>query len=154
MIGPIACLGLACASTGGGAPATTPQPAAEIPTAAPASLSGDQTGTVVPVVARETTPDRTRRESVPAHVREVRDQMEEAYQAGLEAYQAGRFDEAKGQFDRAVDIVLTSDIDLNEQRRSRRRSTRSCGTSPTWTPICTTATASRRGRRTARLSTS
>src|SRR5437867_2418306 len=115
MIGPIACLGLACASTGGGAPATTPQPAAEIPAAAPASLSGDQTGTVVPVVARETTPDRTRRESVPAHVREVRDQMEEAYQAGLEAYQAGRFDEAKGQFDRAVDIVLTSDIDLNEQ---------------------------------------
>ena len=115
MIGPIACLGLACASTGGGAPATTPQPAAEIPTAAPASLSGDQTGTVVPVVARVTTPDRTRRESVPAHVREVRDQMEEAYQAGLEAYQSGRFDEAKGQFDRAVDIVLTSDIDLNEQ---------------------------------------
>src|SRR6266571_900168 len=115
MIGPIACVALACASTGGGAPATSAQPAPDSPAAAPASPSGDQAGSVVPVVARETTPDRTRRESVPAHVREVRDQMEEAYQAGLEAYQAGRFDEAKGQFDRAVDIVLTSDIDLNEQ---------------------------------------
>src|SRR5207245_5421854 len=113
LTGPIACVALACATTGGGAPAATPQPPAEPSAAVPASLSGDQAGTVVPVVARETTPDRTRRESVPAHVREVRDQMEEAYQAGLEAYQAGRFDEAKGHFDRAVDIVLTNDIDLN-----------------------------------------
>ncbi len=133
LVGPIACVALACASTGGGAPATSPQPDGAAPAAnasgasdqglpaaqravsrGSADATGGDTG-VVPVVARETTPDRTRRESAPAHVREIRDQMEEAYQAGLEAYQAGRFDEAKGHFDRAVDIVLTSDVDLNEQ---------------------------------------
>ncbi len=48
-------------------------------------------------------------------MRAVREQMEEAYQAGLEAYQAGRFDEAKEHFDRAVDLVLSSDVDLSGQ---------------------------------------
>jgi membrane-bound lytic murein transglycosylase D len=130
-LGPAACLTLACASAGGSAPATTiapaggPPRAAEAPAAstAPArpAASGaaaapaDSGGAAVPVVARETTPDRTWRESVPAHVRAVREQMEEAYQAGLEAYQAGRFDEAKEHFDRAVDLVLTSDVDLSGQ---------------------------------------
>lgn len=130
-LGPAACLTLACASAGGSVPATTVAPAggspraAEVPAAstAPArpAASGDATvkaesgGAAVPVVARETTPDRSWRESVPAHVREVREQMEEAYQAGLEAYQAGRFDEAKEHFDRAVDLVLTSDVDLSGQ---------------------------------------
>src|SRR2546425_9644325 len=122
-LGPRALLAVACATTGPGAPDTTPAPASqadprpvERPAAPEQSAAADNSGDrAVPIVARETTPDRTRRESVPAQVREVRDQMEEAYQAGLEAYQSGRFDEAKGQFDRAVDIVLTSDIDLNEQ---------------------------------------
>src|SRR3989442_1445513 len=139
-VGPIACLALACASTGGGAPATSPRPSGEAPPAArapgpsgqddgatvqraagkdhvdaTASVRGRPGGTVGPVGDLEITAQRARRESVPARVREVRDQMEEAYQAGLEAYQAGRFDEAKEHFDRAVDIVLTSDIELNEQ---------------------------------------
>ena len=83
-------------------------PARDVPVAAE---SGDP---AVPV-AREMTPDRTRRESVPTQVREIREQMEEAYQAGLEAYQAGRFDEAKEHFDRAVDLVLSSDVDLSAQ---------------------------------------
>ena len=122
-LGLLAFLAVACATTGTGSPDATPAPgsgseprAADRPgaagTAAVADGSGDR---AVPVVARETTPDRTRRESVPAHVREVRDQMEEAYQAGLEAYQAGRFDEAKEHFDRAVDLVLSSDVDLSAQ---------------------------------------
>jgi membrane-bound lytic murein transglycosylase D len=121
--GPLALLTAACATTGTSTPDTSPAPAlqdasrpAERPeTTEQTAVAGDQGDRVVPVVARETTPDRTRRESVPQHVREVREQMEEAYQAGLEAYQAGRFDEAKEHFDHAVDIVLSSDVDLDEQ---------------------------------------
>jgi len=117
-LGPLALLSLACASTGGGAPDTTPAPVSQGEPRSGEAMSvpaEKQDGRAVPAVARETTPDRTRRESVPSHVREVRDQMEEAYQTGLEAYQAGRFDEAKEHFDRAVDLVLSSDIDLEEQ---------------------------------------
>jgi len=112
-----ALLALACATTGSEAPETTPaappesRPDAAQPAAPAAAAPAER---AVPV-ARETTPDRTRRESAPQHVREVREQMEEAYQAGLDAYQAGRFDEAKGHFDHAVDLVLSSDVDLDEQ---------------------------------------
>ncbi len=121
--GPLALLAVACATSGAGSPDTTPAaPATEgaarsaaRPAAEQTAVADDSGDRVAPVVARETTPDRTRRESVPSRVREVRDQMEEAYQAGLEAYQAGRFDEAKDHFDRAVDIVLSSDINLDEQ---------------------------------------
>jgi len=63
---------------------------------------------------RETTPDRTRREDLPDAVQSVRDQMQEAYETGLEAWQAGRFDEAKGHFDRAVDVILSSGLDLSD----------------------------------------
>ncbi len=137
VLGTIGCLTLACASAGGGAPATTPAPAttaapaggSPLAVAAPAastsaarpaasgeaSRPADSDDSALPAVARETTPDRSWRDSVPAHVRAVREEMEEAYQAGLEAYQAGRFDEAKEHFDRAVDLVLTSDVDLSGQ---------------------------------------
>src|SRR5262245_24567242 len=116
-------LSLACASTGteisdaSPVPASQPEPRPADTASGPehAAVSEGQSDRAMPVVARETTPDRTRRESVPAHVRDVREQMEEAYQAGLEAYQAGRFDEAKEHFDRAVDCVLSSDVDLNQQ---------------------------------------
>jgi membrane-bound lytic murein transglycosylase D len=60
------------------------------------------------------TPDRTRREETPTLVVEVGARMQEAYEDGLEAYRAGRFDEAKGHFDRAVDVVLSSGLDLSE----------------------------------------
>jgi membrane-bound lytic murein transglycosylase D len=123
MFGPLVLLTAACATTGTSAPDSSPAavpqgesgPAAPPATTDPAAVAGDQADRAVPVVARETTPDRTRRESVPQHVREVREQMEEAYQSGLEAYQAGRFDEAKEHFDHAVDIVLSSDVNLDEQ---------------------------------------
>lgn len=130
-LGLVVLLTVACASTGGSAPSTAPDPAgtperaASVPPAGNAAAvstpakdvpvaveSGDP---AVPVGARETTPDRTRRDSVPTRVREIREQMEEAYQAGLEAYQAGRFDEAKEHFDRAVDLVLSSDVELSGQ---------------------------------------
>jgi peptidoglycan lytic transglycosylase D len=120
--GLLAFLTVACATTGTSAPDATPAavapgetPPASKPAAAGQAADSASADRVVPVVARETTPDRTRRESVPQHVREVREQMEEAYQAGLEAYQAGRFDEAKEHFDRAVDLVLSSDVNLDEQ---------------------------------------
>jgi len=130
MLGLIGCLSVACASTGGGVSSMAPDSAGAPPPAATAvpvgtALAASTPARDVPVaaesgdpavpVARETTPDRTRRESVPAQVREIREQMEEAYQAGLEAYQAGRFDEAKEHFDRAVDLVLSSDVDLSAQ---------------------------------------
>jgi len=123
ILGPLALLTAGCATTGTSAPDASPaavpqdesSPAARPATTDPAGATGEQGDRAVPVVARETTPDRTRRESVPQHVRQVREQMEEAYQAGLEAYQAGRFDEAKEHFDHAVDIVLSSDVDLDEQ---------------------------------------
>ncbi|HXH27413.1 MAG TPA: LysM peptidoglycan-binding domain-containing protein, partial [Candidatus Polarisedimenticolia bacterium] len=67
-----------------------------------------------------TTPDRTRREPPSERVREVREQMDEAYQTGLDAYRAGRFDEAKEYFDRAVDVVLSSDIDLGSEPALRK----------------------------------
>jgi peptidoglycan lytic transglycosylase D len=123
LLGPLTLLAAACATTGTGTPDTSPAPApqGESGSAAAAkttdgtAVADDNADRVVPVVARETTPDRTRRESVPQHVREVRERMEEAYQAGLEAYQAGRFDEAKEHFDHAVDLVLSSDVNLDEQ---------------------------------------
>lgn len=130
MLGLIGCLTVACASTGGGVSSMAPDSAGAPPPAATAvpvgtALAASTPARDVPVaaesgdpavpVARETTPDRTRRESVPTQVREIREQMEEAYQAGLEAYQAGRFDEAKEHFDRAVDLVLSSDVDLSAQ---------------------------------------
>ena len=67
-----------------------------------------------PVAPREVTPDRTRRGDPPAAVTEARERMDDAYENGLEAYRAGRFDEAKEHFDRAVDVVLSSGIDLSE----------------------------------------
>ncbi len=134
---------LACASAGGPSPATAPVPpsdagsgspaaSASDPSSAPGSAAAAETtgasgtapaaargaasGDAVPAsLGLETTPDRTRREAVPQAVRQVREQMEEAYQAGLEAYQAGRTDEAKEYFDRAVDVVLSSDVNLAEQ---------------------------------------
>src|SRR5204862_5350153 len=66
-----------------------------------------------PSGTRETTPDRGR-ESLPEDVQKIKDGMDEAYQDGLEAYQAGRFQEAKEGFDRAVDIVLSSGLDLDQ----------------------------------------
>src|SRR5206468_2147415 len=79
-------LSLACASTGteisdaSPAPASQPEPRPADAASGPErpTVSEVQSDRAVPVVARETTPDRTRRESVPAHVKEVRDQMEEA----------------------------------------------------------------------------
>src|SRR5258705_5925451 len=130
-LGLVPLLTLACASAGGSVPSATPSAAdappravavtgAGNPPAAPAPerdvpVATESDDATVPVGARETTPDRTRRESVPTHVREIREQMDEAYQAGLEAYQAGRFDEAKEHFDRAVDLVISSDVDLSGQ---------------------------------------
>jgi membrane-bound lytic murein transglycosylase D len=127
----------ACAGTGGAAPVGTalpPAPPAKPPTgtngasgsakppSAPApapEASGD--GSAAPAerhpsdpMARETTPDRGRREALPQSVQEVRQVMEDAYQDGLEAYQAGRTDEAREHFNRAVDVVLSSGIDLND----------------------------------------
>src|SRR6267154_1289826 len=114
---------LACASAGQASTAplsADPRPArSEVKTGSAPTQQGanaGQTGDAAPAaLTRETTPDRTRREEVPDHVREVRAQMEEAYQTGLDSYRAGRSDEAKEYFDRAVDIVLSSDIDLSEQ---------------------------------------
>ena len=120
-------LSLACASAGGGSPATTASgPAARVPAPAnsgaadlggadnPAAPGDGAEAAETTPASRETTPDRTRREAVPEAVRAVREEMEEAYQDGLEAYQAGRFDEAKEHFDRAVDAVLSSDIKLTD----------------------------------------
>ena len=68
---------------------------------------------VPPGGSRETTPDRGR-EGVPEDVQKIKEGMEDAYQVGLEAYQAGRFQEAKEGFDRAVDLVLSSGLDLDQ----------------------------------------
>jgi membrane-bound lytic murein transglycosylase D len=121
----------ACAHSGGTAPVGTAIPAASPAKPAagsPSRGSGTQKdgasgdGTAAPAerhpsenpTERETTPDRGRRETLPQSVQEVRQVMEDAYQDGLEAYQAGRTDEAREHFDRAVDIVLSSGIDLND----------------------------------------
>jgi membrane-bound lytic murein transglycosylase D len=122
-----------CATTGG-APAglsTMPgdeprsassgePPALEEPRVATAEMSTAAGATAAPVVAvaRETTPDR-QRDAAPG-IQQVRQQMEEAYQAGLEAYQAGRFEEAREHFDRAVDVVVSSDLDLDEYPALRK----------------------------------
>ncbi|HKQ96609.1 MAG TPA: transglycosylase SLT domain-containing protein, partial [Candidatus Polarisedimenticolia bacterium] len=84
------------------------------PTVESATRDADAADTPESPVTRETTPDRSRREDLPASVQTVREQMEDAYQSGLEAWQAGRYDEAKGLFDRAVDVVLSSGIDVAE----------------------------------------
>jgi membrane-bound lytic murein transglycosylase D len=71
-------------------------------------------------MVHETTPDRSRREALPDHVVEVRQEMEEAYESGLEAYKAGRFDEAREHFDHAVEVVLSSEVDLQTQPALRK----------------------------------
>ena len=76
-------------------------------------------GDAVPV-SREVTPDRAERDSE-AHVDALREQMEEAYQAGLDAYQAGRTDEAKELFDKAVEVIVASDLDLSQYPSLRKR---------------------------------
>ncbi len=81
----------------------------------PMPPSGDPSGTVFNATVKEKTPDRSRREDLPDVVVQVRRAMQEAYEIGLEAYQAGRFDEAREHFDQAVDVILSSDIDLNSQ---------------------------------------
>ena len=68
---------------------------------------------VPPGGSRETTPDRAR-EGLPEDVQRIKEGMDDAYQVGLEAYQAGRFQEAKEGFDRAVDLVLSSGLDLDQ----------------------------------------
>jgi membrane-bound lytic murein transglycosylase D len=126
---------VACATTGAPAPATQPAPSAppkvKAPSsdatshppapapspsgAAPIEHAGGTQNSARPVpVTREVTPDRTRRGDLPEDVQSVRDQMDEAYQSGLEAYQSGRFSEAKEDFDRAVDVVLSGGINLDD----------------------------------------
>lgn len=76
------------------------------------SPSGDPSGGIFPARVKERTPDRTRREAPPDEVIQVRREMGDAYEAGLEAYQAGRFDEAREHFDQAIDVILTSKVEL------------------------------------------
>jgi membrane-bound lytic murein transglycosylase D len=134
----------ACASSGGPGPVTSAAPAGTSAPAPPPQAKHVETGsrskqaqkngedqppappdepalprhdspreTAPPSGTRETTPDRGR-EALPEDVQKVKDGMDEAYQDGLEAYQAGRFQEAKEGFDRAVDIVLSSGLTLDQ----------------------------------------
>jgi membrane-bound lytic murein transglycosylase D len=86
----------------------------------PMPPSGDPSGGVLPAMVHETTPERSRREALPDEVIEVRQVMDEAYESGLEAYKAGRFDEAREHFDRAVEVVLSSEVDLQTQPALRK----------------------------------
>jgi membrane-bound lytic murein transglycosylase D len=97
-----------------GAPFATDRGAARDETAAAPRAGGP-----VPAAARETTPERPDRQPA-GEAQAVRQQMEEAYQTGLEAYQAGRFDEAREHFDRAVDVVISSEVDLHDQPALRK----------------------------------
>ncbi len=129
-----------CASAGHGAPQTSASPANATSTEVGSKAYDDRdevevpSGEAPPISPFETawndmspgagvsenTPDRTRREPLPDIVVDVRSRMEEAYQSGLGAYRAGRFDEAKEYFDFAVDVVLSSGIDLTEQPALKR----------------------------------
>lgn len=122
----IPALGLACASAGvptpvvASAPVAKPQappkssPAPSDKAAVTAVDEDSAPETAAPATSHEVTPDRTRRENLPDDVVRVREQMDEAYQDGLDAYQAGRFDEAKEHFDRAVDVVLSSGLNVQD----------------------------------------
>ena len=108
---------LGCAS-GGAAPVTT------VSTAPPAVSSkakeaqkNAEAPPPEPELPQHDAPREAQRPSgdgVPESVQRVQAAMDEAYQNGLEAYQAGRFQEAKEGFDRAVDMVLSSGIDLDQ----------------------------------------
>ncbi|MBI4170051.1 MAG: LysM peptidoglycan-binding domain-containing protein [Acidobacteria bacterium] len=133
LLAPILAAILACATTGAVQPGASslpeddPRPSASeeppsqgeppVTSAEMSSGPGPRGESVVPE-ARETIPDR-QRDAAP-EVQRVRQQMEEAYQAGLEAYQAGRFEEAREHFDRAVDVVVSSDLDLDEHPALRK----------------------------------
>ena len=87
-LGLIGCLTVACASVGGGVTSSVPASAGGPPQAVAIPLSGtvvaastpaqdvpvavESGDPAVPAGSRETTPDRTRRESVPTQVREIR----------------------------------------------------------------------------------
>jgi peptidoglycan lytic transglycosylase D len=126
-LGPLLAASLSCATTG---PAVQAADAPSRPGAArggadgPDSPGDDAQGTAaagaVAASVRETTPDRSRREPVSDRIQGIREQMDESYQTGLDAYRAGRYDEAKEYFDKAVDVVLSSEIDLDTQPALRK----------------------------------
>jgi membrane-bound lytic murein transglycosylase D len=113
-----------CATTVSQGPAANPtegRPAVESAQASPdgsaapaANPDAESLSPAPPAVSHEVTPDRTRRGDPPGAVTQVHGRMVEAYEDGLEAYRAGRFDEAKELFDQAVDVVLSSGLDLAE----------------------------------------
>jgi peptidoglycan lytic transglycosylase D len=129
---------LACATTGTQAPATDSVPqgrpapdAGSPPAAAPknapkhgtAPASPDQAQAAAPDAGTHAdaadaehavAPDRGESDNLPEAAKSIRDQMQDSYDTGLEAWQAGRYDEAKGHFDRAVDVVLSSGLDLSK----------------------------------------
>src|SRR6058998_656840 len=88
-LGPSLALALVCSRAGESAPSTPeqgPPPDAQV--------SGD------------TASAEGGGESSQAKIRELIERMQEAYQAGL-------YEEAREHFDRAVDLVISSDIDLD-----------------------------------------
>jgi membrane-bound lytic murein transglycosylase D len=97
----------------------TDAPCAAGETTARSGRGAPKRGDAVPA-SREVTPDRTDRDR-DAYVDGLREQMEEAYQAGLDAYQAGRADEAKEHFDKAVEVIVASDLDLSQYPSLRKR---------------------------------
>ncbi len=96
-LGPSLALMVVCVGAGESAPSTTDQASVpQEPQASDGTTSPDSGGS-----------------SARTKVHELIERMQEAYQAGLEAYQAGRYDEAREHFDRAVDLVISSDVDLD-----------------------------------------
>ncbi len=90
-------------------PENSPAPAKSAQATAPALKPAEQPATVASTPATPAaTPAR-------AEVQALIDQVEAAYQRGVTNYHAGKLKIAKTDFDRAVDLMLTSNLDLHNE---------------------------------------
>jgi membrane-bound lytic murein transglycosylase D len=89
-----------------GCPATQPGGAPPPPQAAPPALPAPAAAQAAPAA---TPPPLTLEQQ---HVRVLIEQVEEAYARGDAAYRKGNLPEAKVEFDRAVDLMLSSGLDI------------------------------------------
>jgi membrane-bound lytic murein transglycosylase D len=97
-----------CVPEAGVAKGTAKSPQATAPTLKPSAPAAPANALATPPVAPAS-----------PQIQEVIDAVEVAYQSGVANYHAGKLQTAKADFDRAVDLMLTSNLDLRNEPQLR-----------------------------------
>jgi membrane-bound lytic murein transglycosylase D len=82
------------------------------PSNTPATLPVNATAPAVTAPSIPSPADQLRKNQDAQKIQQLIDQVERAYQSGVSNYRAGRLDAARLDFDFAVDLMLTSKIDI------------------------------------------